>query len=638
MKFISIIGLMSELEKVVNTCGSSENFHPDDVFSFYSNTKKFVPVSDENPYSDILKRLTDIVSESGETLEIVDIEGFEADYNKINGYIDYVSDKLADLIKKKKELRKQLSDYREAVEQISHFSGLEINFEEILSCEYIKFRFGRLPTESYYKLSVYDENPDIMFFPCTNNDLYHWGLYFAPIEKLGEIDRIFSGLYFERIYIPRFGGTVEERIKTLESLSKQTEDEISKIDKKIKAFWDSQRNQCMRIYSKLEQLNTYYGIRKYAARYNDSFILVGWIPADSQKEFCRKLSSINSVEYSTETGKNILSHSPPVKLKNRKVFRPFEFFVDTYGLPSYHEIDPTVFVAVTYTVLFGIMFADLGQGLVVSIAGYFMWKLKKMKLGKILISCGLSSAVFGTIFGSVFGIENALDSFYRNVFGLADKPVDVMSSGATNLIIYSAVGIGIGLLMLAMVLNIYSSIRCQNYGEAIFGPNGMCGLIFYTSCVLFILDFTMLHTGMFNEVYISLFILFPIVLIMFNEVLAKLVQRDANWQPENWGDYLAQSIFELFEIVLSYVTNTMSFLRVGAFVLVHAGMMMVVFTIAEMFGTVGYTITVILGNIFVIFLEALLAGIQVLRLEFYEMFSRFFEGQGRPFHPVTIKK
>ena len=124
---------------------------------------------------------------------------------------------------------------------------------------------------------------------------------------------------------------------------------------------------------------------------------------------------------------------------------------------------------------------------------------------------------------------------------------------------------------------------------------------------------------------------------MFSELLIKLVNGRKDWKPDSWGDYLAQSFFELFEVVLSYVTNTMSFLRVGAFVLVHAGMMTVVFTIAEMFGGMGYVVALVIGNVFVIALEALLAGIQVLRLEFYEIFSRFFEGQGRAFTPVVVE-
>ena len=87
---------------------------------------------------------------------------------------------------------------------------------------------------------------------------------------------------------------------------------------------------------------------------------------------------------------------------------------------------------------------------------------------------------------------------------------------------------------------------------------------------------------------------------------------------------------------MSYVTNTMSFLRVGAFVLVHAGMMMVVFVLAETVGGVGYWPIVVFGNALVMVLEALLVAIQVLRLEYYEMFSRFYSGEGRPYEPVKL--
>ncbi len=97
-----------------------------------------------------------------------------------------------------------------------------------------------------------------------------------------------------------------------------------------------------------------------------------------------------------------------------------------------------------------------------------------------------------------------------------------------------------------------------------------------------------------------------------------------------------ENFFEVFEFVLSYLTNTISFIRVGAFVLVHAGMMMVVFMLAEMTSGIFYALIIILGNVFVMALEGLLVSIQALRLEFYEMFSRFFDGDGRPFTPVVI--
>ena len=111
----------------------------------------------------------------------------------------------------------------------------------------------------------------------------------------------------------------------------------------------------------------------------------------------------------------------------------------------------------------------------------------------------------------------------------------------------------------------------------------------------------------------------------------------AGEKPEgSVGDILLNGFFEMFDTVLSFASNTMSFLRVGGFVLVHAGMMTVVFTLANMTGGVFYVLIVAVGNVFVMALEALFVGIQVLRLEFYEIFSRFFDANGVPFAPLRI--
>ena len=136
--------------------------------------------------------------------------------------------------------------------------------------------------------------------------------------------------------------------------------------------------------------------------------------------------------------------------------------------------------------------------------------------------------------------------------------------------------------------------------------------------------------------YIIGLVVVPFILIFFSEPLTELVNGEKDWQPESWGGYIVEKLFESIEILLSYVTNTMSFLRVGAFVLVHAGMMMVVFVLAETVGGAGYWVIVVIGNILVMVLEALLVAIQVLRLEYYEMFSRFYSGEGRPCEPVKM--
>ena len=314
-----------------------------------------------------------------------------------------------------------------------------------------------------------------------------------------------------------------------------------------------------------------------------------------------------------------------------------------YGLPDYREMDPTTFVAVTYFLLFGMMFADVGQGLVLSLVGFlFMWKMKKMELGKIIGICGFSSAIFGVLLGSVFGFEHWLDGFWGWVHEKTGVPlnegklINIEDSNVVQTLIYATIGIGAVLVMCAMLLNIYSKLRQRKFGDALFGQNGLAGLVFYGSVVYAAVNMLLFGGSMPSGAYIWLLIVLPLVLIFAREPLGDLVEGKPDWMPESIGDFLMQNFFELFEVLLSYVSNTVSFLRVGAFILVHYGMMTVVFTMAgNDVGSAKYIIVIVIGNIIIMALEGLLSGIQALRLEFYEMFSRFYSGDGKPFVPVS---
>lgn len=641
IKVTSIIGRMGDLDKVTAVCGKSGVFHPDNSLSFYSDTSDFTPLSEENPYSAPLQRLTDAVNASRKKLELLsekEMEHIQFTREETESYVRTIASSLDGLQKERAQAQQQVEQYTREIEQVSHFVGMDLNLDEIHDCKYIKVRFGSLPKESFEKLNSYKQNPYIIFFPCTHDDLKYWGVYFAPIDAVSEVDRIFSSLYFERTRLAELRGTPESGVEELRTLRDQEIGKIQRVDVKIDALWKKEQTVCAQIYSYLTEQSVFFGIRRYAARYNDNFILTGWIPASSEEAFQKQLDQLESVEYTFEGAEEELSHSPPVALKNKAVFRPFEFFVDMYGLPSYDEVDPTPFVAITYILLFGIMFGDLGQGICVSIVGWLMWKWKKMKLGKILVPCGISAAVFGTLFGSVFGFEHALDPFYKNVLGMSGKPIEVMEPATTNMIIYSAVGIGMVLVIVAILINIYSCIRRKHWENALFGPNGLAGLVFYTALVAGFGGQLVFGWQIVNTAYIIGLIVLPILVMFFREVLGGLVEHRSDWKPESWGNFIMQNFFEVFEFLLSYATNTMSFLRVGAFVLVHAGMMLVVFTLAEMSSGIAFVLIAVIGNIFVMALEGLLVGIQVLRLEFYEMFSRFFDGDGRPFNPVVVRR
>ncbi|MCK5731455.1 MAG: V-type ATP synthase subunit I, partial [Tenericutes bacterium] len=301
------------------------------------------------------------------------------------------------------------------------------------------------------------------------------------------------------------------------------------------------------------------------------------------------------------------------------------------GLPSYSSIDPTPILAVTYSLLFGMMFGDLGQGLVLALFGLLMYKKFKIQLGAIAIRIGLVSAFFGFLYGSFFGNEEILTPIFTNWLGFNGKIIEVMDPEFTMTLLITTVMLGSVLIISSIIINMIISIKKKKYAELLFSQNGVAGIVFY----LFILIALALQfvngVSAFNGLTVLFFVIIPLSLIVLKHPLDRLMHGNTMF-PEKIGGFIIEGFFELFEVILSYITNTLTFLRVGGFILAHAGMMLVVYTLMEMSGSiVGQTAILVLGNLFVMGLEGLIVGIQVLRLEFYEMFSRYFEGDGIPF-------
>jgi len=639
VKAISIIGMMSELDKVVDFCGESEVFQPDDAMSFYSDTKNFLPLSTKNPYSAPMQQLKNSADLAGFKLEYTESDHKNISTDETIEYIAYFVSETESMVNKKLKLEQDIDSCKRTLEQVEHFAGCDIDFSQINDCRFITPNFGRIPKESYEKLSLFSDNQFALFFPFTNDETHYWGAYFTIPEQKDDIDRIFSSLYFERLEIPPISGTPDDYMKELQKELEDHQKELEDINKEIDSFWKKEKDNCLMHYSKLEEMDAFNEIKRHVYKYHKNFILVGWIPADKEKYFTKELDKIKSIEYSLSDGKDELKHSPPVMLKNPPFFRLYEFYVKMYGMPCYNETDPTIFVAITYTIFFGIMFGDMGQGFIVALVGALMYKFKKMEIGKILIPCGIAGMIFGFLYGSVFGFEEVLTPVHQSLFGTKGKLIEVMKPDSINFIIYGSVVIGFVTIVFAMLTNIFSSLRRRDMESALFGANGVAGFIFYVSLVVGLACQMFLKIPLMNGVYVACLVILPLILMFLREPLGRLAEGRKNWQPEKWGEYCVQSFFELFEMCLSYVTNTMSFLRVGAYILVHAGMMLVVFTLAEMVGgTVGYISVVIIGNGIVMALEALLVAIQVLRLDYYEIFSRFYVGDGRPFTPVTAKR
>ena len=640
MKLLNIIGTMNVIDDVVFRLGSSGVFQPDETKEFFADKEDMIPIVAINPYQESLDTLKSIMEKAGIRADIVDSDAYnDKDDTVLFDFVKKTEEELGKLLDKNDELSAQIKLCKQKINNARHFVGLEVDVEKLSSCEFVRTRFGKIPKDSYIKLQSYDENPFVEFFPCTKDERYYWGIYVTPIEEADKVDRIFSRLYFESCDIEGLKGTPKDYMDEQTALIEDLQCRLSRIKKEIAETSKEKKDEILKVFSAICRRHAYLAIKNHACTYRESFILVGWIPSEYEGQLKKELQSIESVEVAVTDAKDEIKHSPPVKLKNRFFAKPFEYYTEMYGMPNYREIDPSGFIALTYTLLFGIMFADVGQGFMLLLTAIFMYRVKKMPLGRLLIPCSVSSIVFGAVFGSVFGFETLLNPVYKALFGFAEKPVDVMESSTTMLLIFGAVGVGVFLLIVAMLLNIISSFKRKDIGNALFGVNGIAGLTFYASLIFGVLSSIFLNNNIMTTPYILCLIVLPITLVFFREPLSKLIQGERKLFEGSLGSFLVDNLFELFEVCLSYVTNTMSFLRVGAFVLVHSGMMQVVFVMAQMSGTgsVGYYITVIIGNIVVMALEALLVGIQVLRLEYYEMFNRFFIGDGRKFEPVNIE-
>lgn len=291
-----------------------------------------------------------------------------------------------------------------------------------------------------------------------------------------------------------------------------------------------------------------------------------------------------------------------------------------YGLPNYTEIDPTGFVAITAFLLFGFMFGDVGQGLVIFLIGLILAK-KKIAMGSVFEAGGIASMIFGVLYGSVFGKEDIIPTIF----------ISPMENIQTMLIY--GIGIGVILIIISMTLNIRNGIKNKDKKKIFFDTNGIAGLVFYVTILVAGIYFLLKGKMIASIGVLSIFVIVPLIAIMFKDALAKVIFKE---KPKEKSS-LVEKIFEVIEILLSFASNTISFVRIAAFAINHVGLCMAIYILSEMMSGTGSLVVAIIGNIIVIVLEGLIVGIQVLRLEYYELFSRFYTGDGKEYKPLKEK-
>lgn len=624
MKLLTVTGPANLIDDVICTCLVNEQFHPIEAARM-SGGSQTLPFTWSNQWQELLNTAEGLLESMNIPKEFLDFRQEPLTMDSAKHYLAEISAHLEEVSQQRAELTHRMEDNSHDVEDLRKFLQLPSDLEEIYHLNYVRFRFGRMPREAYNSLSVkLAQMDEIILYPTQVGQDFAYLIYVTPKNRAGKADSLMSSLGFERMRLTAHTlGTPEETAQMLEEDSRQCQQQLTALDTDYNTWLSTQAEKLQLTYSYIRFLYEAGEIKKYAGRTLDgSFTLYGWVPAADVLRVITRLSAFPDILSSADDPKQVKEESPPVLLKNNFWARLFQPFTEMYGLPTYHEFDPTFLMAVTYSILFGIMYGDVGQGLVLIALGVFLYKVKGMWLGGILGSVGIFSVIFGFVFGSFFGYEELIPGFH------------VLESGsnATRILIVSA-AVGAVIIVMMMVINIINGIRQRDLKKIFFTNNSLAGLVFYLAVVIGAVVMLTTGTKVFSAVYIICLIVLPVLVMFCQEPLGKLVNRRKDWKPESIGGFIAENFFEMFEVILSFVTNTVSFLRVGAYAICHAGMMLVVYTLA---GDPANPIVLILGNIIVMGIEGLMVCIQVLRLEFYEMFGRFYESGGKKFCPAVI--
>ncbi len=343
----------------------------------------------------------------------------------------------------------------------------------------------------------------------------------------------------------------------------------------------------------------------------------GWVPARDVSRVEEALRAELAYPFLLTPRRPRADERPevPSMMRSMRLLSPFSALVKQYGVPRYGEFDPSAVFAVTFILMFGMMFGDVGHGAVLALAALaFRRKLGRFTLFGVAV--GLSSVAFGFLYGSVFGFED-----HERFPPLWLAPL----SDPTRMLLV-ALYWGIGFLLGATLLRIYNRLMEGERIGAVFDTNGVTTLTLYVGMIWG--GFGWFTHGSYGT---------GAAILTLASLGAIMIYKTAE-SHASFGERLIIVLVETLEAIMGNVSNTLSFLRVAAFSLNHVALMLAVFALANMMETFGYWTMVVFGNIFVIVLEGAIVTIQTLRLEYFEGFSRFYSGDGREFRPLSLER
>ncbi len=452
----------------------------------------------------------------------------------------------------------------------------------------------------------------------------------------GKLLRILDSALFRMVELPAISGTPEQAEEALRKREAKLQAELAETEEKLREFesWRRRRRRELADFVKVN-LSTLEALSR-VGRTREVAMVVGWVPG-RQLHLLEKIVSreerwvLESQAIPYHRDRDDYGFRVPSKLHNPPLIRAFESLVEVYGVPRYGRFDPTLVFALVFLLLFGMMFGDLGHGFILALLGASLrlWpRISRPALrrtGTILLAVGASSMVFGTLYGSLFGYENIIPALWL-------RPLD-----ETGTLLSYAIMIGIGVILAGIAANLASRALGKQYRELVLERSGALGLWFYLGSLTVVGSLT--RGGKLPFLQAAVLMGLPLLLMLAGELAGG--GKGKPGERETGFTRTIVATVDLFETVLVYLSNSLSFVRVAAFALTHVALSLATFQLAGMLrelpgGSAVYLGAIALGNVLILILEGGIVAIQTLRLEFYEFFSKFFSEEGVRFRPFKF--
>jgi V/A-type H+-transporting ATPase subunit I len=575
------------------------------------------------------------------------------DIEKEKNHLDQIASERDGLRERQRTLQQEIMKLEDIRRQVERYGLGLADVTLPAKHSFISMQIGKLPLSNVEQLeNGLRDLPSLNISMGREKDTAHQ-LLISMKKDREQVQKILAKVGWTRIELPDELRSVKKDVfDELSEKLKALADEQGKVEKKVHDLVKKEEKRLVEVWSNLRVNELILLIQGHFRSSARTVIFTGWLPSPMKERLTRKIQEACGnrcyLEWNEAGSQTAIPDEVPVRFNNPKILAPFQMLVSNFGVPEYGTIDPTPFVMPLYLLMFGLMFADVGHGFVLTLlglSGIFHFRKKEDKAGWyqfswLILWCSLSSILFGVLFGSYFAF-GLLKPLWFDYHGIVSGHAQQDSAfNDISDILAITIYFGIFVIILGLFFNWINLIRKREWMELIFDKGGFLGGWIYAGGAYVIYHMVSQNRGSLSGRVIFLLVGLPSVLLFIKEPY-RYFKHEKEQSGQKFGLVATLNFFmgwsvELLEIFGGYLSNTLSFMRVAALGIAHVALMITFFEIADMVPGIGSVVILILGNILVIGLEGLSAGIQALRLNYYEFFTKFFHGTGKLYTPISL--